>query len=186
MWNDDRTVSDERPPSPAGPEHPGPEQPEHSGSSGGPDLSRLRRFSPEGKQVKPERDVNVGRLAAFVGAALFVIVVPWFVFTRIGDSGPARPRASTSPAASLTASPSPTSTVNPDAGVYEIVGDVECVRIRTEAGTDKQILNCVKPGTRLESDGRMTDANNFVWLHVEDPFKGLDGWVATQYVKRIS
>lgn len=131
--------------------------------------------------------MHVGRLAAFVGAALFVIVVPWFVFTRIGDSGPARPRASVTPTATATpATPSPSPSRNPDAGVYEIVGDVECVRIRIEAGTDKDILNCIKPGTRVESDGVMKEADNFVWLHVEDPFKQIDGWVATQYVKRVS
>lgn len=153
---------------------------------GGPDLSRLRRFSPEAKPVKPERDINPGRLAAFVGAALLVIVVPWLVFTRLGDSGPASPKPSSSPKPSAAATkPSPSPSVNPDAGVYQIVGDVECVRIRTQPGTDQQILNCIKPGQRLESDGQMRDADNFVWLHVEDPFKGLDGWVATQYVKKV-
>lgn len=153
----------------------------------GPDLSRLRRFSADAKPPKPERDVHVGRLAAFVGAALFVIVVPWLVFTRIGDSGPANPRASSSPAVTPSrASSTPTPAANPDAGVYEIVGEVECVRIRIQAGTNEEILNCVKPGTRVQSDGAMKEADNFVWLHVEDPFKGLDGWVATQYVKRVS
>ena len=154
----------------------------------GADLTGLRRFSPGAKAAKPERDINIGRFAAFVGAALVVIVVPWLVFTRVGDSGPARPKPAASPTVShsVKASPAPGATINPDAGVYEIVGDVPCVRIRTEPGTDKQILNCVKPGTRLESDGVMRDADNFVWLHVEDPFKGLDGWVATQYVKQVS
>lgn len=152
----------------------------------GADLTRLRRFSPDAKPVKPERDFNLGRFAAFIGAALFVIVVPWLVFTRIGDSGPAKPKPKASPTVSVKPTPSASPTVNPDAGVYEIVGDVECVRIRTEPGTDKQILNCIKPGQRLESDGVMRDADNFVWLHIEDPFKGLDGWVATQYVKRVS
>ncbi|HVL89108.1 MAG TPA: hypothetical protein VM841_02615 [Actinomycetota bacterium] len=152
----------------------------------GPDLSRLRRFSVDAKPPKPERDVHIGRLAAFVGAALFVIVVPWLVFTRVGDSGPARPRATVSPSVSASPAGSPSPTVNPEAGVYELVGEVECVRIRIDAGTDKEILNCIKPGVRLESDGEMREADNFVWLHVEDPFKGIDGWVATQYVKRVS
>ncbi len=161
------------------------------GSTTGPDLSGLRRLSQNAKPQRRERDINMMRLGAFLLAAAFVIAVPWLIFTRIGDSGPARPRPSVSAGAGLGApSPSASASIPPpvavDAGVYEVVGEVACARIRVEPGTNQEILNCVKPGTTLRSDGQIRDLDGFSWLHDEDPYKKIDGWIATEYVKKVS
>jgi hypothetical protein len=158
--------------------------------SEGPDLSQLRRLSQNAKPPRRQRqDVNLARAGAFLGAALVVIVLPWVVFNQIGDPGPAssRPKTSASPTpvTSRAGSASPAPSALPDAGIWEVVGDVECARIRVSPGTNEEILNCVKPGTRLTSDGQLKTVDNFAWLHVEDPFKKLDGWIATRYVKKL-
>lgn len=156
----------------------------------GPDLTRLRRLSETAKPPKPEREFDVGRVAAVAVAAVVAVVVPWLVFTRVGDSGPARPHPA--PTAAPTASPpaappgaDASAAPRSDAGTYEIVGDVACVRVRIFPGTDSEILNCIKPGVRVESDGKIVEADGFAWLHVEDPFRKIDGWIATKYVKRV-
>lgn len=152
--------------------------------AGGPDLSSLRRLSQNAKPLRAPRDINIGRVTAFLAAAMVVVLLPWVVFTRIGDPGPAKPSRPGAGHSTRSPTPSPAVSVLPDAGVYEVVGDVECARIRVLAGTDQEILNCVKPGTMLRSDGQLKTADNFAWLHVEDPFKKLDGWIATKYVRR--
>lgn len=157
---------------------------DHSAGAGGPDLSSLRRLSQNAKPLRPSRDINIGRAAAFLAAAVIVVLLPWVVFTRIGDPGPAKPPRPGAGHSTRSPTPGPAVSVLPDAGVYEVVGDVQCARIRVLAGTDQEILNCVKPGTMLRSDGQIKTADNFAWLHVEDPFKKLDGWIATKYVRR--
>jgi hypothetical protein len=152
----------------------------------GPDLRGLRRLSAIARPPKRDRDIDLPRILAFLAAAAIVIAVPWFIVSRIGDTGPARPGRAARSSTATSPSPSPSQTLLADSGVYEVVGDVRCARIRLSPGTDREIINCVTPGVKLRSDGRLVERDGFTWLHVDDPYRKVDGWIATRYVKKVS
>ena len=158
----------------------------------GPDLSGLRRLSPNAKPARVQRDINFGRVGAFLFAALVVVVLPWFIVSRLGTTHHAAPKASSAPgprvSVSAPAVPSRGSghtAIASDAGTYRLVGNVACVHVRTTPSVHAEQLNCIKPGVTVTSDGQIKEADGYAWLHMEDPYKHLDGWVATKYVQKI-
>lgn len=201
--------ADSRAGSPAGSSKPRPRRPGEpelivraSGAArikpGGPDLGSLRRLSENAKPSKLGRDINPFRVIAFLAAAALAVIIPWTLFSGSAPAKKVVPPApsvlvsngasgSPSVAVSAPASPSVSGTVlaQSDAGIYEIVGTVSCVRIRVEPSTSAQPISCVNPGVRVNSDGEIKEQSGFAWLHVEDPASSQYGWIATKYVKRV-
>ena len=60
-----------------------------------------------------------------------------------------------------------------------------CVRLRATPGTTGELLDCLQPGTRLESDGQTQEASGLLWRHVHFARRNLDGWIADRYLKPV-
>lgn len=147
------------------------------------DFGNLERLVPNAPPPK-EPSTFVPKLLgtlAFLLVAAVVVAVPWYFLTR--TDGPAG-KASPSPSAS---SASPSSSPSPafPAGTYEVTGVEKCANVRAEPGVTSKQLDCLTAGVRVTSDGKTEDFGGFVWLHIHDPFAKVDGWMASQYLRKV-
>jgi hypothetical protein len=138
-----------------------------------------------------------------VGVALGVI---WVAGLFGGDDSDAAsddsgtPATASSAAASATdpsgtESPTGTPSAAPTGGKFQVNdavvitgvgpgsgGEVSCLNIRTEPGTDKDIIDCLREGTQLTVLGGPQEAGGLTWWRVK--LTSGDGWAAEDYLAK--
>ncbi len=108
--------------------------------------------------------------------------LPWYFVTRSAGSGSdERPGASAEPSSPAASASSPAATL------YEVYGvdSPGCVNVRAEPSTSATRINCLRAGTRLESDGKTQEVAGLLWRHVLDPIEKVRGWIADRYLRPV-
>ena len=145
------------------------------------DLSGLGRLSERPPPPRRERAAPVVRGLSILLLAIAAAGLPWYFFTQIGDDPTVQGTAPPTGSASETPTPSPTQS----AATYEVFGVDNCVRLRATPGTTGELLDCLQPGTRLDSDGQTQEASGLLWRHVHFARRNLEGWIADRYLKPV-
>jgi hypothetical protein len=104
--------------------------------------------------------------------------------TQAADVQPTEP-----PADGGTDPTADTSTGNGDAAGFQ-VGDVvvtnDGVNMRAGPSTDDQIVDEIAAGTELNVIGPSVEGGDYMWLEVQNPANGLEGYVADEFVDLAS
>lgn len=147
------------------------------------DLSSLERLQPHAPPPKEPSEWVPRLLAtgAFLAVAAVVVAVPWYFLTRTSSPKTQAGRSPSPAAASPSSSPNPS--LGP--GTYEVTGVEKCVNVRAAPGVSAPVIDCLTVGVRLKSDGKTEDLGGFVWLRIQDPFRRAEGWIATQYLRKV-